>query len=107
MFISFAIRGTRAVNMRVRMPPEHQLLDDEKHPEPRDQRESYGMRPGGTRTRDRFRQQRQQRRSEQRPGCEADEVRQDEDAVLIPYPEEDHRECGARDTAERGEQHYR
>ena len=54
-----------------------------------------------------FRQQCEECGAEQRSGREADEVRQDECAVLLAYPQENDCECGARNAANGGEQHDR
>jgi len=96
---------TAIIEVRVRVPPQHQFLDDEEHPESREQHQSDAMCAGRAGARHRFGQQREQRRSEQRSGREADEVRQDERAVLSTYPEENDRERRARDAANGGEQH--
>src|SRR6516225_776011 len=80
--------GTLAIHVRMRVPPQHQFLDHKEHAEPGDQREPDAVRAGRSRTGHRFRQQREQRRAEQRSRRETDEMRQDESAVLLTYPQE-------------------
>ena len=74
-------------------------------PESDDQRHANGMRAGSPGALHRLRQQRQQRRSQQCAGGEADKVRQDARALLFGHPQEHDGERSARDAAKCGAQH--
>ena len=94
----------RVLILRVSVPPEHQLLDDEEDPEPQHQRQSDVVGARGAGSFDRLGQQRQQRRPKQRPGREAHAVREDARAALFRHPKERDRESGTRNAAASGEQ---
>jgi hypothetical protein len=72
--------------VRVRMPPQHQLLDDEEEPEAEQQREPERAGAVAAHTLDRLREQSEQRRAEERPGREAHHVRQQAHAALLRQP---------------------
>ena len=72
----------------VRVPPQHQLFDDEEDPEPDQQRRTHPVRTGRPGRLHRLGQQRQQRRPEQRAGGEAHEVRQQPRAALCGQPQQ-------------------
>ena len=61
----------------MRVPPQHELLDDEEHPEPGEERDTQTLRRARAGGPDRLGQEREQRRPEQRPGREAHEVGQE------------------------------
>ena len=95
----------RVLILRVSVPPEHQLLDDEEDPEPQHQRQSDVVGARGAGSFDRLGQQRQQRRPEECPGREAHAVREDARTALFRHPKERDRKGGTRNAAESGEQH--
>jgi hypothetical protein len=63
------------VAIPMRMPPQHQLLDDEEHPQPHEQRSADGMRSIRPNTLHSLRQQCQQCGTEQCARRVTDEVR--------------------------------
>ena len=92
--------------MGMRMPPKHELLNDEEHAEPDDQRSANGMRPAGSYGLHRLREQPQQRSADQRARRKAHEMRQHPEARLLGQQQKKPRECGTRNAANRGEQDY-
>ena len=66
-----------AMPIRMRMPPQHQLLDDKEHAESHEHRGTDGVRPIRPNTLHSLRQQREQRGTEQRARRITDEVRQE------------------------------
>lgn len=59
----------------IRVPPEHELLNDEKDPQPCEQRDTNALRAFRSNTFNRIRKQRQQRRAQQSARRITDEVR--------------------------------
>jgi hypothetical protein len=75
--------GRIFVLMRMCMPPKHELLDDEEHPEPDNQRSSDGMRPTRPYALHCLGQQSQQRGADQSARRKAHEMRQQAEARLL------------------------
>jgi hypothetical protein len=101
---SYLFGGRVLMFVRVRMPPKHKLLDDEKHTQPEDKRDADSVRTPGADTFYRLREQSQQRGADQRPSRKADEVRQHPQTGLLGHQQKNRGECSTRDTADRSEQ---
>ena len=73
------------VTIRPRVPPQHQLLDEEEHAKPHEQCGPDGVCAFRPDTLDCFRQQREQRGAEQRARRIADEVRHEAPARCLRH----------------------
>ncbi len=92
------------VTIGVRMPPEHELFDDEEHSETDEQRGADASRTLYSNTLDRLRKERKQRGPEQSACCITDEVRHEPAAERIRYEKEQSRERCAGDAADGGKE---
>jgi hypothetical protein len=88
----------------MRMPPQHQLFDDEKHPQPDEQRDADRVRAIRPNSLHGLRQQRQQRGTEQRARGIADEVRQKAPARSVRHQKKEARERRAGYAANGGKE---
>lgn len=88
------------------MPPKHELLDDEKHPQAHQQRNTHCVRAAGTNGFHRLGQQPEQRRADQRTSGKADEVGEQTKARLLGEQQEKTRERCTRNAADRSENDY-
>lgn len=95
---------TRLVTIRPRVPPQHQLLDEEEHAKPHEQRDPDGVRAFRPDTRYRFRQQCKQCGAEQRPRRVADEVRHEAPARCLRHQKKQARERRAGYAADSGKE---
>jgi hypothetical protein len=99
--------GRIFVLVRMRMPPQNELLNDKEHAETHHQRDANRVCAAGSNSFHRFWQQSQQRRTDQRARGEAHEVGQHPKPSPLRKQQEKPRERGARNAADRGEQDYR
>jgi hypothetical protein len=92
--------------VRVRMPPQHELLNDEEHAKSNDHRDPNRVRAAGSNRFHCLGQQPQQGGTDQSACGEAHEVRQHPQPSLLRKQQKEPREGGARNTADRGEHDY-
>jgi hypothetical protein len=90
----------------MRVPPKHELLDDEKDAQSDHQRHADGVSAAGPHALHCFRQKPEQRSPDQCASCETHEVRQQAKAGPLGQQQEQPRERGARNAADRGEDDY-
>jgi len=94
----------RGTVMRMGVPPQHHLLDDEEDPETRHERDTNSVRARRPNTLHGLGQQRQQGRTQQGTGREADEMRQHAGGGPLREQQKHARERGTRDAAKCREQ---
>jgi hypothetical protein len=105
--MGYNVAGSRILMlMRMRVPPQHELLNDEEHAKSNDHRDTDRVRAAGSNRFHRLGQQPQQRGADQSAGGEAHEVRQHPQSGLLREQQKEAREGGARNTADRGEHDY-
>jgi hypothetical protein len=92
--------------MRVRVSPQHELLNDEEHAKSNDHRDTDRVSAAGSNRFHCFGQQPQQSGADQSARGEAHEVRQHPQPSPLRKQQKEPREGGARNPADRGEHDY-